>query len=93
MPVEFRFRLFNDYYRIRSVRQKLKKKTGKPTPPIALKDLPAPYKIKEQTDEYECADMGGGDLSCARGVSCGAARLSPLGLFHGVSSCRNNQLR
>ena len=33
-------------------RQKLKKKTGKPTPPIALKDLPAPHKIKEQLDEY-----------------------------------------
>ena len=25
MPIEFRFRLFNDYYRIRSIRQKLKK--------------------------------------------------------------------
>ena len=25
MPIEFRFRLFTDYYRIRSVRQKLKK--------------------------------------------------------------------
>ena len=33
-------------------RQKLKKKTGKPKPPIELKDLPAPHKIKEQLDEY-----------------------------------------
>ena len=25
LPIEFRFRLFSDYYRLRSVRQKLKK--------------------------------------------------------------------
>ncbi len=33
-------------------RQKLKKKSGKPKPPIELKDLPAPHKIKAQLDEY-----------------------------------------